>query len=245
MELNFAFSNTGIFEFIVLAALLLLAQLTATKLINIVPLQNRTRKIVKRLVPIVEIVVWAAFFIWAANALFAANMVYTGLLLMMIVVFVVIFARVLATDLVAGIILKTEDSFKLGDSMQFGENKGKITRADYRFLEIETDTGAIVRIPYSKIAEGSIVQLNSVEITKISHTIQVSTSKTNTLSVTTEMLKTIALNSPYVAVTKEPNIQLVMETEDSFAFDISISTLDKKYIPIIQNYIEEQFESRT
>ena len=244
MNLDFTFSNTGIFEFIVLAALLFLAQLIATKLINIVPLQNRTRKIVKRLVPIIEIVIWAAFFIWAANALFRANMVYTGLLLLMIVVFVLIFARVLATDLIAGIILKTEDSFKIGDSMQFGENKGKITRADYRFLEIETDMGAIVRIPYSKIADGSIVQLNSVEITKISHTIKISTDKKSSLSVTTELLRAISLNSPYVAVTKDPNIQLVSETDESFMFDISISTLDKKYIPIIQNYIEEQFESR-
>ncbi|MDA3844486.1 MAG: mechanosensitive ion channel [Candidatus Kapabacteria bacterium] len=244
MNWNFAFSNTGIFEFIILAALLFLAQLITTKLINIVPLQNRIRKIVKRLVPIIEIVVWAVFFIWASNALFSANMVYTGLLLLVIVVFVLIFARVLATDLIAGIILKTEDSFKLGDLMQFGENKGKITRADYRFLEIETDTGAVVRIPYSKIADSSIVQLNSVEITKISHTMKVSTGKKHSLSVTANLLKTISLNSPYVSVTKKPNIQLVSETDNSFMFDISISTLDIKYIPIIQNYIEEQFEVR-
>ena len=157
---SFEISNSGLFEFLFFGTLLFLALLVFRYLLQILPIKRKKKDLVKRFLPSVEIAAWGLFFIWAASSLFMDNLIFTGLILMLIIIAALLISRFLAKDLIAGIILKTENSFIAGDILQFNEFSGIVTKSSFRYLEIETTEGIMIRVPYSTIADNPIIKLN-------------------------------------------------------------------------------------
>ena len=242
--LTFEITNSGILKFLFLGTILFIAQILIGKLIHLLPSKNKINLITKQFFPFIEILVWGIFLIWSASTLFNHNIVYTATILLFFLFALILFSWFLAKDIIAGIILKTENSFKIGDTLKFEKYSGKIIRTNYRYLEIETDKGISIRTPYSKIADNPIIKLNPTETMINNQSIILTASKHNSETETINKIKVLLLNSPFVSITKKPNIKKSSETKDKFVFDITLSTLDAKYIPTIKSYLEKQLGNK-
>ena len=242
---NFEISNSGAIEFVFLSIVLFLIILIFRYFLQILPIRRKIKVILKRFLPATEFVIWAIFFVWTASSLFKDNLIYSAILLLLIILSMIVISRTIAKDVIAGIVLKTENSFSIGDILQHQEFIGKITKSGYRYIEIETDKGVLIRIPFSTVSENPIVKINPSEIIKKNQTIKVTIPKYDSVSVVSDELKTLIMNYPLVSVTKVPTITVKSETENEFLFDITISTLDSKYLPVIKNYIKTKLDDKS
>ena len=143
-------------------------------------------------------------------------------------------------DLVAGVIFKLSDHFSINDTLKVKKYSGKIVSFGRSSLELETENGKSIYIPYSKVLNAVNIKTDPAE--KISrYNFKLETIKDCALKEKTEQIKQAIMVLPWSSIKKSPLIKPIDETENSFLFEITIFSLEKEYFHKIENNIKEQF----
>ncbi|MEN6618779.1 MAG: mechanosensitive ion channel domain-containing protein [Rikenellaceae bacterium] len=120
--------------------------------------KRKGRRVFQRFFPFVEIVLWLVYIFWAVDQLFKGIAAYPMVTGSLIIVIVAIFGWYFLRDLVCGIILKAENSFEQGQIIHSSAGSGVIKKLSYRSMEIVTENGENVIIPYSLLSSQNIVK---------------------------------------------------------------------------------------
>ena len=194
----------------------------------------------EKLLPIAEVIVWLIFTSWVV-VYFLKNPMWRAIfLLTLCAALLIIISWVAMKDVFAGIILRLDGSFNLNEWIKTKDVDGKIIKLGYRTFELETGTGEMVSIPYSRVS-GEIRTRPSVSEKIKSHSFAVSLSKTEAIDDMAKKLKFTLANAPWSSLKKLPTVKFIKETPERYQFEIIIYSMKVSYFQPIKKVLGEMF----
>ena len=237
-DFNLRISEFALLRFLFLGVLLFVFFRLLARFAKKADMRTSYRTWLRRFIPPTEGIVWFIFILIALNRLTAAS-IWSSLAIVLICLIALIWISWFALkDIIAGIIIKVEGAIAINDRIQLKEVTGQIKRMGYRIMEMETDTGETVNVPYSKVSGDLQVKSNPGEKMK-SHRFELF-SKENEHIAATELIKVIrkvAYNAPWSSLKKAPQVKLIKEKEGHKYFEVIIYALKVEYFSLIKNYL--------
>jgi len=206
---------------------------------------NKNRKIfVGKYLPAVESIFWMVYLVLSINIFInrggGLNSVWV---LCVLIILILLFSWYAFRDIVSGVVWKTNKRFKVNDSIKVGEFQGKIKEFHHRNLEIITENEESILIPYTKILQTIIIKSNPTEMI-LSYSFGITTNKDKPSNEIIQDIRFEILNLPWSSAKTEPKIKPIKEDKTSYAFDITIYSMDKDYFYKIENIIKGKFEEK-
>ena len=143
---------------LILAVALFIFLRSVASIFHLTANKGKIRIIFLRLFPVIEMLLWVSYAFWATHQLFNDLTVYPLLTGSMIIVLVIILGWYLLRDFFSGIILKAENAFEKGQTIITSHATGTIIKLGYRSMEVETNEGENVKIPYSLLSGQKITK---------------------------------------------------------------------------------------
>ncbi|NHB67492.1 mechanosensitive ion channel domain-containing protein [Perlabentimonas gracilis] len=215
-----------------------------SKVLGTVSYSRAVYRVLARIFPVVELIIWLAFGLWVINQLFDDLPYYPLLVSAVAIGIVLIFGWYFLRDFISGIILKAEMPLEKNQHIGVHNNQGLLRRVGYRSIEIETHKGELVKIPYSQLASGSIHLLNKNDSLQ-SYEMKLPVSTSIPMQEARDMITRSLLLLPWVAVSKEPSIKVVDKTATQNVFSISYYTTSSSYASNVNEHLVRQFEEVT
>lgn len=183
--------------------------------------QHRVVKSWQRL----KITIWVIYFTLFYATLFQANMYITTIFTLIILGLGWNYWR----NVFAGILIKFNDQFKVGDSISSAVTSGVLKNIYLDETELINEEGELVVIPNHKL-NTAILKHHFKKDTIETHLFKIKTSsKTNTDSV-----YQLAINCPYISANQDITISKKGDTK----YSIKASIIDKSFIENINDYFE-------
>ncbi len=230
-------SQFAIIKVLIFAFALFLIIKLFERIAKVVFVKRIYRLYFQRYYPILETVVWLLFVLWSIDQIFKDRLYYSVALILIILVTLVWISWFAVRDFIAGIIFKAQDVYEAGQWIKISEIEGRLKSIGYLSLEIEIESGEIIKFPYSKIT-GVIHSISDPEEHSNHHRFEIELNRTNSLKENVESLRQIILNSPWTLLTKAPQIQLLEENENHFVFEIFVYSISKEFFRNIENDVK-------
>jgi small-conductance mechanosensitive channel len=212
-----------------------------SRLLNSVPASKGLHRILVRVFPLVEFIIWLAYGLWVLNGMFGNYPFYTLLVSALAIGLLVIVGWYFLRDFIAGIILKAEIPFEQNQLIKVIDSKGVLRKVGYRSLEIETDEGEFVKIPYSKLAANSIHLFERADNLQSFETIlRLSSSKS--IQQFKDDINQFLLLLPWVAFIKEPRVRLIAEGESENTYSVTYYTTSSRLAARVSEHLRSQFQ---
>ena len=131
--------------------------------------------------------------------------------------------------------------FREKDIIQVDNFEGKIIDMSNRLLKIESDSGEVIYIPYSKLNQQTIIKVHPGEMV-LSHAFTLNTSKTDKAELLMDKIRFEVLSLPWASVKRPPKVEIIHEDEESIIFEVKIYSLEKQYFFKMEQEIRKKFE---
>ncbi|OYT16483.1 MAG: hypothetical protein B7C24_07560 [Bacteroidetes bacterium 4572_77] len=168
------FSNMELIGFSFMAIVILFALLGLRKFIPMLIKNPDKEKDFRRYFTMVEIMIWIVFTVFVIQQMSDSNQIYAfGLfLLLMMAGFWTLWFYF--KNYISGSIFKLNDKFDINDMVKINDYQGKIVGLGNHRLELESDNGEIIYLPYSMLSDAVIVKLHPGEMV-LNHSFTLST----------------------------------------------------------------------
>lgn len=196
-----------------------------------------------RLLPFIEATLWLIYVAWAVGAVFADGPYYNAALLMVLALALALVSWFAARDWIAGIILRVQDAYEVGQKIRLGDLEGTILRAGHLALEIELADGEQAKVPYSRISGQVRSQIRPQTLANYHH-FSIEIDAKIPADEARQMLRTAILNSPWAAFDREPQLKLLAETPTHRSFTAMVYTTGGNGQAIEQR-VKEQLAQRS
>jgi len=203
---------------------------------------NPLLKSVARKFPLVEIISWIVFVFWAATALFIDGSFYPYIMAALFLITAILFVWFVFRDVFAGAIFRAQNDLNLGDYIKIGELSGQIKSVHSTHLEITSDNGQTIKIPYSRLSQDLISGMTTPEGME-EFTISLTVKKTMPKDEIEEKIRFEIANSSWCNYKNPPVIKLKNQNEEVTNFDILVYTLNQKHLRIVEKMLKEKFHN--
>lgn len=122
-----------------------------------------------------------------------------------------------------------------GQRIQFKDYAGKILDMKNIKMEIETDKGELLQIPYSQIISGVEVKPSTTRNLKTCN-VELKLNSTDYIGKEEEWLRKLA-TIPYVVLSKVPKIEVLDQSGDQLHVKVVVYTNSDEFIPSVRQYI--------
>ncbi|MEN7546452.1 mechanosensitive ion channel domain-containing protein [Rapidithrix thailandica] len=234
--LDFDIYTLAFIKYLIYGLLIFLSFFLLNKVAASLPFRRKYKDFTVRTLSIVEGLTWFLFIVYASQQLISDPTLNSIILLAICLVAIIWLAWFGVRDFIAGIILKSDGSLSRFERINVKGITGKILSLGYRSLELETDNGETVTIPYSRISGEMRIKPNPSKTVK-SHRFELSLPKDMPVSETRDLLNTLVNSAPWSSLKKEPQLKILAETEDLYRFEIIIYTLQVEYFQKVKQYI--------
>ena len=143
----------------------------------------------------------------------------------------------LIRDIIAGIILRTEENIKVGDLIRFDEFTGRVQKAGIRCLHLKKDEDTQVIIPYSNITPKIISKILPSKTTD-PYTFTLDVKKKIDLSAHKEKIRQAVLCTIWISLERSPYINLIKEQNSVLTFQVTVYPLLPEYGMKIENILK-------
>ena len=116
------------------------------------------RRIFLRWFPVLELVMWVGFVYWAVLTLTDSSGFPVYLIAGLTLVMLALTGWYLLRDVFAGFILRSENHLENGIRYRTEDTEGVISHIGYRSLELITDDGEVIKLPYTMIVGRRLVR---------------------------------------------------------------------------------------
>lgn len=191
-----------------------------------------------------ELIAWLFFLLMGIIYFSKHNIVFSGIQLLLLLLLLFWYARFTFRDYLAGLIFKIENKFTLGEIIETDNRKGQITHFYSRALEIKTENGKKVLIPYHKLLD-VVGSTQNVSESVLNYSFEISLKTDKSLEEVVELLKTYILSLPWFVTKYSPKIQLInfINNSNSYMIKITLYSFEKKYFHTMQKRIETFIEN--
>ncbi len=186
----------------------------------------------------IEFIVWLGFIFWALDFLLQRKFYYQYLVYALILIVTGFVTWFLLRDIFSGIIFRVKHNLKNNSFIRSGDISGQIISQKITYMEIKTDDGQLLRIPYSRIIHEVISELaytGALEEHIFQLQVDSSFDKTNAES----LIRTTVLNTPWSNLKEEPSIKFLKENEKGYVFEIRLFSINMKQMKFIEKALEE------
>jgi len=190
---------------------------------------------------IVRAASWIIFIFWAVDVIFQGQLLIARLFSGMLILLVVGISWSLIRDIISGFLIRMEGTYHNNSHVRIHDVEGTVRKLGFRSMEIETDRGETIRIPYKIVDDELTVKSYPVETIK-SHTFDLSVSKSKAFDEYREEIKFQLLNSHWSSLRKDPRVKVVDEVKDAYVLRVTAYTLDNKYFQEIEQFVKNKFE---
>ncbi|MFC1734273.1 mechanosensitive ion channel domain-containing protein [candidate division KSB1 bacterium] len=245
IENSFFVSQTlgsSLYKFLLIGVIIFIFFRIANKFLPLLFNKSLHRRYIRRYFPVIEITTWILFFIWFFQYYLIRNLFFAGGIFFIFLVLMVIFAWFILKDYIVGVFFKLSGRLQLNDHINIKNFHGKITNLGNRFIEIEAETGETIFIPYH-FATSEIILKADPSYTAISHSFQILTSKNESLAEIINSVREAILQLPWSSPKKEPQIHLNNEDDTSYKFNITVFSIAKEYLYLIEQQLRDQFKT--
>ena len=187
--------------------------------------------------------VWLSFIYWALEQTITEPLYFTVFFITISVIGLAWLGWYAARDYIAGIILRAQDVYEVGHQLVMGKIAGKILKIGYLNLELQKGDGAVIKVPYSKIAGN--VHYNKDENRVIStYKFPLRITSNELLLGAIDKIKRSVLNSPWHASHISPQVNKVAEHNGQVDLEIVVSTFGVKSLEKLQIQLYKEFENK-
>lgn len=197
---------------------------------------------VHRVLPAIEASLWLIYVMWAVGAVFTEGWYSNAALLMILAVGLALVSWFAARDWIAGIILRVQDAYEIGQKVRIGDVEGTIGRVGYLALEIELTGGERTKIPYSRIS-GQVRSQIRTGVMSNDHRFEIEIDDGISLGEAKRTLRKAILNSPWAAFDREPQISLLAETP-TYRFAVVVHTTGVGTGQAMEHHLRELLAER-
>lgn len=184
-----------------------------------------------------EGIVWGVFLISSALFFIKHNFIFSLFLFLIILILCYWYFRFALRDYIAGLIFKFENRFSLNEVIEVAEMKGEIKNFYNRSIEIETESGNRIYLPYSMLLD-VISSPQKVSETVLNFSFEISIPTAHQYEKVVDQLKKYIYSLPWSVLKNEPKINLIDETEDRYILRITLFSFDESYFQSMRKQIE-------
>lgn len=214
----------------------------AFEFLHLLKLKKSVYNKINKYLPFIELIFWFLFIIASMNRLLEHNQIIaSGIYAFLLIAFIWFFWSFIR-DIIAGLIIKYNDTFKLNENIKIKEYSGRVRSFSRRYLEIETELGEIVYIPYSSIPSSILVKSNPGEKIK-AHTFSINVSNKYDLVKLVGEIKSFVLALPWASVIKKPLIIPNGNIDNCYKFEITIYSIEEVYLFQMEDKIRKRFSN--
>lgn len=200
------------------------------------PVSAETRHYLTVVLPIAELLTWFGFAVWCIRMMYESEAYAMLITISVILILMIVPSWFLIRDLILGILLVIQRKMELNTRIEIGDISGKVVKVGYFTFEIKSKDGNIETIPYSKI-QSQVITKSSENINLEKQLVSFTIPATKTMDEAVEQLKSILLNSPWVAASQQPIIKNIRHENDMHIIDVFIYFLKKDYAEKIRDYV--------
>lgn len=124
----------------------------------LVPMLRVQRERLARFGPVIELFVWVTYLAASIAWLLGSYPIVRFVALGVIALAVILASWFAIRDYLAGVILRAERAYRVGDDLVVGEVTGRVKNLGFRTLEVELKGGHSVFLPYSKISQTAMTR---------------------------------------------------------------------------------------
>jgi small-conductance mechanosensitive channel len=205
-------------------------------------IKSETKKsILKQYLAIIEVGIWFLFIIVTIQKFSDSNKLYSWSLFLILILSGLLVFWFSIRDFIAGALFKMHKDFREKDIIQVDNFEGKIIEMGNRLLKIESDSGEVIYIPYSKLSQQTIIKVHPGEMV-LSHAFTLSTGKNEKAEQLIDKIRFEVLSLPWASIKRPPIVEIIHEDDNSFIFEVKLFSLEKQYFFKMEQEIRKKFE---
>jgi small-conductance mechanosensitive channel len=163
--------------------------------------------VLSRLWVFVEATGWAAIGVWLFTRLSQTESTVTAGLAGLVVLALIALSWGAIKDVIAGLMISAERPFTVGDHVSVGDAAGQVRNFRTRVLELETDDGHVVRVPYRHVSGATDVRRGG---RRTAHAVALTLELPETLDAVEalDLARELASSSPWSVLGVAPKLRL-------------------------------------
>lgn len=194
---------------------------------------------VGNLVLATEFFVWLIYIFWVTDFLLSDKFYYPYLVYSLMVIVTGFVGWYLLRDIFAGIVFRVKHNLKTGSFVGAGDISGQIKAQSLTHLRILSGNGQLLRVPYSRIVNEVITELNFPGALA-EHMLRLQADTSTGKSTDAEsLIRSAILNTPWSNLKEEPTIKFLNENENGYIFEITLLSINVKQIKFIEMALEK------
>lgn len=184
----------------------------------------KIKRIFLKVFPVAQMLLWVVYAFWGFNQLFIGMAAYSILTGSLIILMVGLFGWYFLRDFVSGIILKAENALETGQQIQTSQVSGTIKKLGYRSMEVFTNEGERVKIPFSMLTSQKIVKPAETSIWT-EQIIRLKVSSAYPSETIHEMLKIRILEMPWIVSDNSIKLKITRDESGNYLAEIHLHLL--------------------
>ncbi|MBS4034634.1 MAG: mechanosensitive ion channel family protein [Ignavibacterium sp.] len=209
--------------------------------INYLFTRSRFRHKILRTFYFLQFALWFTFIVFAFNSKSLQPLVYNPVFITAAGVILLLFVLTAGKDIFAGIVLRTDESLALNNSIKTSIASGRIIKLGLRSATLEPVNGEAVRIPYSQLASSCITVKKSESLFR-EFEAELIIAPNNSPEETKRMITKNVLNSAYCSTTQTPNVTFLGEIDGGYNFKLTVTVMDEDYFNRLLFSLKKKFE---
>ncbi len=223
--------------FIFSGLLLFFLLMLGAKLLKALAGKDMLKNGIAKWFPLLETGVWVFYAFWGAYVFFGGISYYDHLVFAMAVVLLIGIAWYFFRDFFAGMIMKSECRLTVGQYIKTPDVAGTIVVLGPRFLELESDLGGKLKIPYSRLSKHWVSLPADVDKSLSNHFVIMVSDSANPMKVKA-MVHQEMMGMPWV-VGVPPTIKLIKDQAEQTFLDIHYGLLKEEHSLLVERKIRQ------
>ncbi len=195
----------------------------------------------ERIQPFFDTLGVSIIFIWLGLDLHALNAPYSLFLLGILIAGIIWSIRFFLYDIMAGLMLRLELSFKQGSEILLDGLIIKVDTFGIRSLTGRIGDDKTIKIPYSHLTRKPIAIPTSGKSAVYSYSFKLSIPGNMLITDLNDRIKHVVLNSPWSFCTMEPAVETESVDEDNNRYKITVFCLKKEHGQRIEQTLKRNF----
>ena len=219
--------SLGSILFLIIGALIMYACLYLVNEYGIKLVQNRrARASAKRYFPIITSFIWLGYFIYMGYVILAPYpLIGIGVILFLLLGF-----WRFKKDFIAALVFRIQDNYRVNQRVQLKNNSGIIVELLTTHVELESDSGERIFVPFSEFFN-QIIRKPSVQERLKQFSIEIAVED----KVDFGQFEMKVLSCPWIITEKTPRL---VQNYNEGTIQVSGYTIDLKYVTQIRKYLE-------
>lgn len=192
--------------------------------------------------PIIELIIWVLFISWTAFFLNRDSTIQRYVDFFLITIFFVFASWFFIRDYISGIQIKSRFNLSPGQSFKSGQVQGTVRKVGVLVLELKTESGSNMKLPYAQIDQKSI-ELNFEEKRGGENTFHIELDSQLSEKVVMERIAQLIINSPWSSYKSAPIIKVTSADLKQKTYEISCFTTAENGTSRIKDLIHTEFKA--